>query len=687
MLAGWKVRLNPRPYGKSMGSEIRDPVLFACYRLGMTQETPTYGPGPLAPPDINWQGGTLRSGRFGDVYFSKTDGHGETRHVFLDGITAPEIWQGRQRFTIGELGFGTGLNMLAAWDSWRRTAPPDARLHFVSVEGFPLSPHDMAAAHDRFPQLAELSRQLRAAYPRPVPGFHRLRLDGGRVALTLLYGPVEQMLDGLQARVDAWFLDGFAPSKNPDMWSEAVFSRIARLSVPGARVATFSAAVAVRQGLSAVGFAVEKRPGFGGKRECLAGRLQGAETEVFEAPWYAAPQPMVPGARIAVVGGGIAGRTAAKALTDEGFQTTVFDGSGADAQPERVLMSPRLADPDEPYGRFMAQAFVHAENRGGLPPAAGALHLPDEAEAERMAAFSDRLGWGHELAHPVDAAEASDLAGLCVQRGGLWFPHARFAAPSGVLQTDVRKARVMEAAGQGGEWALRLDDGTACRFDGVVFAAGPWSAGLTLNAGLDLRANRGQLCYLPATALSQRLRLPVSFGGHLSPVTGMKDGPGHVLGSSYGRWDLKKDTDGWRELDAGDRDGALAKLADVFPGLAGDWQNTQLKGWAGLRATTADHLPHVGPLADAAAYEEAYDGLHHGLRGDWPPAPYQPHAFVLSGLGSRGYQTGFLAAEILASIMAGAPLPVDREVTLALHPARMLVRRLRRPPEKRGRAV
>lgn len=667
------------------GQESNPACHGADIEKAMTKDRYQTGAVPLGSARLDWRDGVPCSADFGDIYFSARDGLGETRHVFLEGIGAPDIWSGRARFTVGELGFGTGLNVLGLWDAWRRTAAEDARLHIVSVEGFPLEPGDLAVAHATFPELGPLAAELRASYPRRAPGFHRLRLDGGRVALTLLFGPVAEMLEKLTARVDAWFLDGFAPRRNPDMWTDAVFHQVARLSIPGARVATFSAAGRVRRGLAATGFAMEKRPGFAGKLECLAGRFEGASVEDGIPPWYAPPAPLNSGATVAVIGGGIAGRAAARTLTQEGFQPTVFDAGDPSAQPERVLISPRLAGPDDPYGRFMAQAFLQADGQGGLPPAAGALHLPSETEAPRLADFAVRLGWDGGLAQPVDAAAASDIAGITTPRGGMWYPTARFVSPPDMAATAVRTVRVVSLAAVDQGWRLGLEDGTSETFEALVLAAGPWSARLMPGGLPGLRAKRGQLCYLPATTGSRHLRLPVSFGGHVTPLTGVGGEALHVLGSSYQRWDMDTPGDGWRGLDPGDLASALDSLSGVFPDMAAAWRSAPLRGWTGLRATTADHLPFVGPIADRTAYEEAYGGLHHGRRGNWPPAPYQRHAFVLTGLGSRGYQTAFLGAEMLASAMAGAPSPVDREVALALHPARMLIRHLRRAPAQRNR--
>lgn len=606
---------------------------------------------------LTWDDGAPRSDTFGDVYFSAAGGFAETRHVFLDGIGAPGCFAGRQRFVLGELGFGTGLNFLALWDLWRKSAPPAARLHVVSIEGYPLSAADMAAAHAAFPELAPLAADLRARLPAAVAGFHRLRLEGGRVALTLLHGPAEGMLENLSGRFDAWFLDGFAPSRNPEMWTPAVFRRIARLCKPGARLATFSAAGAVRRGLAEAGFEVEKRPGFGAKRECLSGRFAGPAAPDEAPPWFAAPIPLAPGARVAVVGAGIAGRAAARAMEDEGFAVSLVGGDAAAAAPPRVLVAPRLAGPDDPYGRYMAQAFLMAHD--ALSLAGGSLHLPG-GDADRQLEFARRLGWDDGLARPVTQAMAADLAGVAVTRGGLHFPAAGLADPAVCLPVDG-----IERAAQAPEDA-----------EAVILAAGAWTGGLAPAAGLPLFANRGQVAFLPPMAASRAPRLPVSFGGHVTPAI---EGVGHVLGSSYGRWNLADDPDGWGALRQADQDGMLAGLAQVLPGLADGWRTAPLAGWAGLRATTEDHLPMAGPLPDAEAFRAGYgDDMRHGRRIAGPSAPYLPRMYALTGLGSRGFQTALPAAELLASMLSGAPLPVDRAVAEALHPARFLVRDMRK---------
>lgn len=213
-----------------------------------------------------------RSEKFDDVYFSAEDGLAETCHVFLDGNDLPARWQDRSVFTIAETGFGTGLNFLSTWKQFEETARPDQNLDYISFEKYPLSAEDIEKyLHNYKSELGGYLSELIELYPLVVPGFHKITL-AGQVTLLLVFDDVNAALPQLEAEVDCWFLDGFKPSANPEMWTDTMFSQMARLSVPGATFATFTAAGGVRRGLDAAGFTVRKAPGFGRKREMLVGK-------------------------------------------------------------------------------------------------------------------------------------------------------------------------------------------------------------------------------------------------------------------------------------------------------------------------------------------------------------------------------------------------------------------------------
>jgi len=257
-------------------------------------------------PQLIWtEDGSPRSGRFGDVYFSQQDGLAEARAVFLAGCGLPTAWAGHRRFCVAELGFGTGLNIAALLDLWRREGPAEGHLSVFSVEGFPLGREEARRALEAWPELAGVTQALLDVWPKATPGFHRLDLPDFK-------------------RADAWFLDGFAPSTNPEMWSDAVLDGIAARSAPGARAATFTVAGAVRRGLSGRGFSVDKRPGHGRKRERLEARLPGP----------AADSPRPPS--VAVIGAGIAGAALVRAFAALGLRVTVIEAEGSGCRDRRA---------------------------------------------------------------------------------------------------------------------------------------------------------------------------------------------------------------------------------------------------------------------------------------------------------------------------------------------------------------
>ncbi len=598
-------------------------------------ETPSHP----ADPGLVWdEDGLPRSGLYGDVYFSAEDGLAETQAVFLAGGGLPKAWAGRSRFTVAELGFGTGLNIAALLDLWTRERPPGGHLHIFSVEGHPLDRQDAVRALSRWPQLAAVTAPLLAAWPRRASGFHRLDLPGLGVTFDLAVMEAAQALSAWSGRADLWFLDGFSPATNPAMWRQEVLDLVAARSAPGARVATFTVAGAVRRGLAAAGFMVDKRPGFGRKRERLEALLPGA-----------APDPS-PAPSVAILGAGVAGAALARAFAAQGLQTSLFDPGGAGAGASgnaAALVTPRLDAGLGAAAKLYAQAFARAVDLYGTEGPAvvlshGALLLEqgarDAGRFGRIAAsdlyepgaltLEDPAGVGALLGEPAPG-------GVRFRDGLVIEPRAVLARWAPSARSDAVVALRRDEAG----WILLDGEGAAiARADIVCLAAGH-QAGLLWDR-VTVQPVRGQV----SLADGARVPFAVSWGGYAVPTR-----QGLLFGATFDR-----DRDD-AEVDPADHDRNRAQLADGLPELAGRLATAAVQGRAAVRATTPDHLPLAGPA---------------------PGAP--PGLFVLGGLGSRGFCTAPLMAEHVAALALGLPSPLPADLAAAVDPARFEARAARR---------
>lgn len=302
--------------------------------------------------------GTPYSESYGDVYHSAEGGREQARHVFLGGNELPERWRGQRAFTIVETGFGMGLNFLATWAAWREDPERCARLHFVSLDKHPFALHDLAELHARHPGLATLAAALQAQWPLLVPGCHRLSFDDERVTLTLFFADVADALAQMRLAADAIYLDGFAPAKNPDMWTQALMKRLARLAASDATAATWSAAAGVREALQAAGFEVEVRPGFARKRDMLCARHAPRE----RAASCLAPEPRE--RRAIVIGAGLAGTTVCERLSARGWGVTLVERRHAPALEasgnHAGVFHPIVTRDDSVLARLTRAGFLYA---------------------------------------------------------------------------------------------------------------------------------------------------------------------------------------------------------------------------------------------------------------------------------------------------------------------------------------
>ncbi|QJD57721.1 bifunctional tRNA (5-methylaminomethyl-2-thiouridine)(34)-methyltransferase MnmD/FAD-dependent 5-carboxymethylaminomethyl-2-thiouridine(34) oxidoreductase MnmC [Pseudomonas sp. gcc21] len=655
--------------------------------------TPTHSFAHLAWADD----GQPFSVEFDDVYFSRESGLEETRHVFLQHNALPERWaqlRDTARFCIAETGFGTGLNFLCAWQLWDSLAPAGARLHFVSTEKYPLSLIDMQRALALWPELEPWSAQLLAQYSDLAKGWQHFSLADGRVTLTLLVGDLLETLPQLEASVDAWFLDGFAPAKNPDMWQQPLYDQMARLSSPGATVATFTSVGAVRRGLQAAGFNMRKVKGFGRKREMLAGTFVQVPEQPWQAPWFARPAPAETGGRRAlIIGAGLAGCCTAFSLARRGWRVTVIERHASEAQeasgnPQGILYC-KLSPHQTRLSRFIQASYAYslrllhetlAQNEDNWA-ACGVLQLSaDLKESARLAALAEQ-GYPDQFLHGVDAQRASQVAGVELNAGGLFFPQGGWVNPPALCKALLQHPNIqllacseaLQLAREDSSWQVLNDQGDViAQAEIAVICAAADSQRFAPSTHLPLKRIRGQITHLPATEQSRALSTVLCSEGYVSPARRGE----HHLGASF-RFD-RLDT----EPSAEENQSNLALLESLSPALAaklgsGLLQPDQLVARAALRCTTPDYLPVIGPLADADAFMRDYAVLSKDAsKKPNQPTTWHPGLYVNAGHGSRGLISCPLSGEQIAAWIDGEPLPLPRELAHAVHPNRFLLREL-----------
>jgi tRNA 5-methylaminomethyl-2-thiouridine biosynthesis bifunctional protein len=631
---------------------------------------------------LRWKDRQPFSDRYGDVYFSTDSGMEETRHVFLQGNRLADRFAGLKAdedFCIGETGFGTGLNFLCALQLFEQIALQGASLDFFSVEKFPLSDEELRAALALWPELNEQAKSLLARWHRRVPGWNRWNFAGGRVRLTLAVADVDEALPQLSAGcVDAWFLDGFSPARNPEMWSDAVLSNLARASSAGATFATYTSAGWVRRGLRQAGFAVERVQGFGRKREMMRGSLDSLSHRGITSDLAALPHsrmagsssragvgehPVHPATRnnpsrtAIVIGGGIAGCAAAHALARRGIAVTLVDrapilASAASGNPRGILHA-RFGAGMASLHRIVLAAYGHAlalldellPVDGLMRAECGLLQLatPD-VEAHRIAKLAT-LEWPPHLLQVVDMARASELAGLPMTHGGLWFPAGGWVVPPQVCARLVQHPLVTQRLGcevnvltptasgwhaGGQEFSIHADQ--------VVVCCGHQARTLSQFSGFPLQAVRGQISELPATAASEAMRAVVCAEGYCAPAeAGM-----HVAGATT---TFDDETIDMRDAD---HEANILKLAAHMPGLnlaLGRMDAAKLTGRAGVRCSVPGATPLVGEVEPGL-----YCSLAHG---------------------TRGMLTAGIAGEVIAAAMCGQLAPLPQTLLDALSPKRL----------------
>lgn len=659
----------------------------------------------LDSPKLDWSAnGAPISSEFDDVYFDRESGLEETRYVFLKHNHLPDRWSAMQQghFVIAETGFGTGLNFLCAWQSFIENAPIDRQLHFISVEKFPMSKDALRSALKMWPSLQAYSDELIAAYPELCHGLHRIQLAQGRIQLSLWFGEAEDGFTALDANVDAWFLDGFAPSKNPEMWSDKLFHHIHRLSHQGTTFATFTAAGLVRRGLQKVGFEVHKVKGFGHKREMAIGRLTHSASlpeRMSQGQAWFNVRPSKPShiTKVLVVGSGLAGANTAYALAKQGVKVTVWEqdhlvANRASGNPQGMLY-PKLASQDTPVNRFYLSAFLHAtrhyqqlDQKSAFWGACGLTQIPkNDQEKQRF----EKLLNGKR--YPESVLQASKD-----RDDSLYLPLSGWVAPNPLCQTLLDhpnitvqlNTRLEELVGVTDQAKLDLGERWIAKngqdhdvFSHVVVCTANDTDKIAAIPATPTYAIRGQVANIALSKAQQscfqainsdnplKLDKVLCEFGYVSPPLNDQV----HFGSTY---DLN-DQDQTVRLEGHRRN---IKILESLLNLPSEtFSPEDCEGRVSFRCAVPDYTPIIGPIQSPQAYREHYAQLSRNAKWQCNDIAEETSQLYLNiGHGSRGLVSTPLSGHYLASLILGTPSPLEQKVSHILHPSRFLIREMKR---------
>jgi tRNA 5-methylaminomethyl-2-thiouridine biosynthesis bifunctional protein len=615
---------------------------------------------------------TPYSSRFRDVYFSPESGVEESKYIYLEGSGALQsIRSGHSEITISEIGFGVGLNFLLTLQEFKNSGA-SGKLHYFSFENHPVRKPSLEKLYENHPDLREEFGILIREYPVLTPGIHLIRLLHGKTLLYLCLGDATELLSRSDFKADHWYWDGFAPSRNPDAFSEALFLQVRKHSKPGTKGASFTSAGWVRRTLAEQGFEVTKRDGFGHKRECISAEFKGEPSQTPAVPWFStrSQKQLLASMKTAVIGAGLGGSAIARALADRGHDVTVIDPNGiagrASSNPAG-LFNAQLSKVPNPVSRFSQLSlvcFIRELERLNLRKKRGILRTDIQDPAALVS--SD---------YPDDFYQ--------VQPAGIYFPTCGIIDPRELCNARMdhplirfQKGSLQQVHRRGEEFSLVLKDQTKdLRFDHVVYSLGADSKLESVSEFQDpfhdlnpTRPIRGQIILAAPTPGSESLPHALVEEGYATPLFD----DFHLIGATYQAKAILPDQE---ELDTE----ALLSAARKWPEFK-SLSREQVRGTkTGYRLSTPDKLPMIGPLCDPDWLQTNYSKILRGAKSiQGPPLESPPGEWLLTGLGSRGITYSSLGSEILAEWMTGNSIPLEQDLLEHIHSSRFFVRKLRK---------
>ncbi|MFT6093392.1 MAG: tRNA 5-methylaminomethyl-2-thiouridine biosynthesis bifunctional protein [Pseudohongiellaceae bacterium] len=646
-----------------------------------------------------------RSIKFDDIYYSTAGAAAESAHVFLNGTALTARWQNCKEkspvYSIAEIGFGSGLNFLNTWQLWQQSTQKPNRLHYIAFEKYPLKKTDLERLLSNWPSLSSQVTELLKHYPEHGCISHRLPIAAD-ITLDLHFGDALRRLKTIDktlgSGIDSWFLDGFSPRLNPDLWQAPLIKEMARLSLPGATVASYSAAGFIRRQLRDAGFKVERQPGYGKKRHMTAAIFsdqsvaqQTIPTHTTQ-PWFVLPAITAPPKTATVIGAGLAGCSTAYALAQRGIEVTVVDSGKAAAAGasgiRQLALRPRLFKTGSALAEFYLQSFLFAAAQfKNLSPddsndqfwfPSGVIQLLTALnKRSELSNAALEILYGSEIVKHLNKTQAAEIAGTLCAEDVLHFKLGGWVdAPllcKRYLESDLIRfvgnctIKHIERPVSASQWQAhpQQSDLDILQSD-IIVLANSYSASLfPIAESLPLQTVRGQASYVDGTEASHQLRTVLSGQRSLFPTLNSKQ----TVAASY-----RRDVDLIRNEE--DDQENLTSLASDFPQFstlkAGDYG-------IGVRCNTPDFKPIVGMAPNIQKMAIEYADLRRDAHKEFTnPGHYHDGLYLSLAHGSNGLATAPLAGETLASLICGELSPLSTQALANLSGARFVIRDLKR---------
>ena len=577
---------------------------------------------------------TLFSEEFDDLYSSAKGAVAECNHVFIKGNNLNERFENlgeNSKFYIGEIGFGIGINFLTTCKSWLDHTKQNQVLEFYSFDKYLFRLSDFKTLNVSCPDLKEYISELERNYPRNIQGAQKISLFGGRIILNLIIGEIDNTQEyiKLMDKVDAWYLDGFSPSKNPDLWSIKLFKCIHKSCHENTTFSTYTSSGLVKNNLTESGFNHSRAMGFSDKRHMLKGTV---DTQL---------KKNTSNTKVAVIGSGIAGCVLSYTLAKKGIEVDLYEKSdsicsGASSH-ELLVTYPRLSAHDTAFGSFTLHSYIFATNfykqlKTDAWKKTGVIILNHDAATEkRQSSLLEKRADG-EIYRYIDPDEASEISGIDIKLNGLIYEDAGYILPEEMCKFLIESPKIniftsshIKSIKKNKE-VFNLNIGKKkFEYQNVCVCAGSETANIVDIDGISIK--RGQVTHIESLDNISRIKLPICAKGYISPRVNNI----HLVGSSYSD---SEDTDLSEEEH-------LYNLNNLK--LVIDEEMNVITGQTGHRAVSKDHMPVVGMK----------DGI-----------------YINTCHGSRASVTAPISAEIIASMIVDEAPPLMGRELESLSPER-----------------